>query len=153
MQSSQVSRLIYTESDVNLILFRSYAWDTSTPGGKCNDPTILEDVYYATTAVNIVTDWFCALLPVPLLWSVQLNRNAKLSVACLLSLGIFASLSACIRLHYTVAIGNTEKDYLFGVADVVIWGCTYSFFAYQREKKKNTKMLTKCVQMPRTVLV
>ncbi|KAF1354627.1 hypothetical protein BDV97DRAFT_395050 [Delphinella strobiligena] len=100
----------------------SYAWDTSTPGGKCNDATILEDIYYSTTAVNITTDWFCALLPVPLLWSVQLNRNAKVSVACLLSLGIFASLSACIRLHYTVAIGNTEQDYLFGVADVVIWG-------------------------------
>ena len=56
----------------------SWAWDTSTPGGKCNPAQTLADIYYATTAVNIATDWFCALLPIPLLWNVQLNRNAKL---------------------------------------------------------------------------
>jgi hypothetical protein len=65
----------------------SYAWDTSTPGGKCNPAKYLADIYYATTAVNIATDWFCALLPVPLLWNVQLNRNAKISVGVILGLG------------------------------------------------------------------
>jgi hypothetical protein len=44
-----------------------YAWDTSIEG-KCNTAQTLADIYYATTAVNIVTDWFCALLPIPLLW-------------------------------------------------------------------------------------
>jgi hypothetical protein len=44
-------------------------------------------MYYATTAVNIATDWFCALLPVPLLWNVQLNLNAKISVGVILGLG------------------------------------------------------------------
>ncbi|KAF2085093.1 hypothetical protein K490DRAFT_47413 [Saccharata proteae CBS 121410] len=99
----------------------SYAWDESTPGGHCNDASILADVYYATTAVNIVTDWFCALLPVPLLWNVKLNRNAKISVGGILGLGVFASLSACIRLKYTINI-QTAVDYTFGVADIVIWG-------------------------------
>ncbi|CAN9089920.1 unnamed protein product [Alternaria alternata] len=65
----------------------SWAWDTSTPGGKCNPAQTLADIYYATTAVNIATDWFCALLPIPLLWNVQLNRNAKLSVGVILGLG------------------------------------------------------------------
>jgi hypothetical protein len=45
----------------------SYAWDTSI-NGKCNPAETLTDIYYATTAVNIATDWFCALLPIPLLW-------------------------------------------------------------------------------------
>lgn len=40
----------------------SYAWDTSTPGGKCNPASLLTNIYYADTAVNIFTDWFCALL-------------------------------------------------------------------------------------------
>jgi hypothetical protein len=65
----------------------SYAWNTSTPGGKCNPAQYLADIYYATTAVNIATDWFCALLPVPLLWNVRLNRNAKISVGVILGLG------------------------------------------------------------------
>lgn len=89
----------------------SYAWDKSTPGGKCNPAVFLQDIYYATTAVNIATDWFSAVLPIPLLWNLQLNRNAKLSVGVLLSLGALASLSACIRLVYTVNLTNAT-DYL-----------------------------------------
>ncbi|CAG5184112.1 uncharacterized protein ALTATR162_LOCUS10916 [Alternaria atra] len=99
----------------------SYAWDTSTPGGKCNPAQTLADIYYATTAINIATDWFCALLPIPLLWNVQLNRNAKLSVGVILGLGALASLSACIRLIYTVNL-TSSTNYLYGVADVILWG-------------------------------
>ncbi|KAL5114116.1 hypothetical protein ACEQ8H_008000 [Pleosporales sp. CAS-2024a] len=98
----------------------SYAWDT-TGEGECNAAQTLADIYYATTAINIATDWFCALLPIPLLWNVQLNRNAKLSVGVILSLGILASLSACIRLVYTVNLTNTD-DFLFGISHVVLWG-------------------------------
>jgi hypothetical protein len=59
--------------------------------------------------------------PIPLIWNLQLNTNAKLSVGFLLSLGILASLSACIRLKYTVNLNKTD-DYLYSVSDVLIWG-------------------------------
>lgn len=59
--------------------------------------------------------------PIPLLWTLKLNTNSKISVAFLLSLGVLASLSACIRLKYTVNLNNTD-DYLFSVGDVMIWG-------------------------------
>ncbi|CAC9891334.1 unnamed protein product [Aureobasidium pullulans] len=91
----------------------SWAWDTTTPGGHCNSATTLTNIYYADTAVNIFTDWFCALL--------YLNRNAKVSVVFLLSLGVLASLSACIRLKYTVRL-NSANDYIHGIGDIVIWG-------------------------------
>ncbi|KAI0161953.1 hypothetical protein GGR52DRAFT_146510 [Hypoxylon sp. FL1284] len=101
----------------------SAAWDPvlTAEGGHCQDPSILADIYYATTAINIFTDWATALMPIPLLWNVKLNRNAKISVAAILGLGIFASLSACIRLKYTVNLTNSE-EYLFGLANIVIWG-------------------------------
>jgi hypothetical protein len=99
----------------------SYAWDTTTPGGQCQPAEILTDIYYAATAINIVFDYFCSLLPIPLLWTLQMNTNAKLTVGVLLSLGVLASLSACVRLKYTVALTNAS-DYLFSVADIVIWG-------------------------------
>lgn len=98
----------------------SWAWNTNQPGG-CNDARILTDIYYATTAVNIATDWFSAFMPIPLLWNVKLNRNAKISVGAILSLGIFASLSACIRLKYTVNLQNST-DYLYAISDILIWG-------------------------------
>lgn len=50
-----------------------------------------------------------------------MNANTKISVAFLLSLGIFASLSACIRLKYTVNLNNSD-DLLYSVGDIVIWG-------------------------------
>ncbi|OQE81605.1 hypothetical protein PENNAL_c0040G07590, partial [Penicillium nalgiovense] len=59
--------------------------------------------------------------PIPLLWNVQINRNTKASIIGLMGLGALASLSACVRLKYTVALTN-QADYLHGVADVVIWG-------------------------------
>ena len=120
------------------IVFRcdpvSFAWDTTTPEGSCLPSRDLADIYYADTAVNIITDWFVALIPIPLLWNLKLNTNAKISVGFLLSLGILASLSACIRLKYTVNLNNSN-DYLYSVGKVVIWGCEYhhqlvEFFIY-----------------------
>ncbi|KAI1344180.1 hypothetical protein F5Y15DRAFT_104615 [Xylariaceae sp. FL0016] len=99
------------------------AWDTSLleTGGKCNSSYILADVYYATTAVNIFTDWVTAFMPIPLLWNVSMNRNSKISVAFVLGLGFFASLSACVRLKYTINLTNAD-NYLFAISDIVIWG-------------------------------
>ncbi|KAJ5860794.1 uncharacterized protein N7529_008104 [Penicillium soppii] len=99
------------------------AWsdEALSNGGHCKASYVLADVYYACTAVNIVTDWITAFLPVPLLWNVQINRNTKISIVGLMGLGIFASLSACVRLKYTVALTN-QTDFLYSVADVVIWG-------------------------------
>ncbi|CAP86737.1 hypothetical protein E8E15_010465 [Penicillium rubens] len=99
------------------------AWDEAAlkNGGHCQPAYVLADVYYACTAVNILTDWVTAFLPIPLLWNVQINRNTKISIIGLMGLGVLASLSACVRLKYTVALTN-QVDYLHGVADVVIWG-------------------------------
>ncbi|KAJ5103087.1 hypothetical protein N7532_003616 [Penicillium argentinense] len=99
------------------------AWDAEAlaNGGHCQPSYVLADVYYACTAVNILTDWVTAFLPVPLLWNVQINRNTKISIIGLMGLGVFASLSACIRLKYTVAL-TSQTDYLYEVANVVIWG-------------------------------
>ncbi|KAF9895302.1 hypothetical protein FE257_000206 [Aspergillus nanangensis] len=99
------------------------AWDPSLlkKGGYCRPAYVLADIYYACTAVNIVTDWVTALMPIPLLWNVQLDRGTKFSIFGLMSLGILASLSACVRLKYTVNLTN-QTDFLYAVANVVIWG-------------------------------
>ncbi|RDW62890.1 uncharacterized protein DSM5745_10001 [Aspergillus mulundensis] len=96
------------------------AWDPSV-GGSCKPAYVLADAYYACTAVNIVTDWITAIMPIPLLWNVQLDKHSKMAVIGLMGLGIFASLSACVRLKYTVNLTN-QDDYLYAIANVVIWG-------------------------------
>ncbi|KAH8900972.1 hypothetical protein GQ53DRAFT_633272, partial [Thozetella sp. PMI_491] len=99
------------------------AWDTDLldQGGKCHDSIILQNIYFMDTSVNIFTDWATALMPIPLLWNIQMNLNTKISVGAILGLGIFASMSGCVRLAYTVNLTSSE-DYLYGLANILIWG-------------------------------
>ena len=110
------------------IIFRctpiSYAWDTTTPGGKCQSGQILAGIYYATTGVNILIDWYCALLPIPLLWNAPLDLRTKLSVAALMSLGVLASVAACVRQKYTDAL-TSSHDVELSLGMLMIWGCEY----------------------------
>lgn len=122
-----MAALVTTMNLISLfyIVFRckpvSYFWDFTIEGGYCQPSQKLAAIYYADTAINIAGDWFCALTPIPLLWNLQMNKNAKLASGFLLSLGVLASLSACIRLKYTVNLNNSD-DFLYGIGDVVIWG-------------------------------
>ncbi|KAF2651340.1 hypothetical protein K491DRAFT_607097 [Lophiostoma macrostomum CBS 122681] len=98
------------------------AWKADLMGkGYCQPPVYLQDVYYFCSSVNIFTDWATALMPIPLLWHVQMNRNTKISVAAVLGLGIFTSISGLVRMNYTVNL-TSDKDYLYGLANLLIWG-------------------------------
>jgi hypothetical protein len=89
------------------------AWKATlmAEGGYCQPPIYLQNVYYFCSSVNIFTDWASALMPIPLLWNIQMNRNAKISVVAVLGLGIFTSISGLIRMKYTVGLTSTV-DYL-----------------------------------------
>ncbi|KAL1622442.1 hypothetical protein SLS54_005007 [Diplodia seriata] len=98
----------------------AYSWDKSIPGGKCKDKRILTGMSFAISAANIVTDWTCALLPIPLLWNLEMHRNSKIAAGVLLSFGVFASVCALIRLKYTIAL-NEDSDFLYHASFVVMW--------------------------------
>lgn len=39
-------------------------------------------------AVNILTDIFFAIIPIPMLWNVQINPRTKASLICIMGLGV-----------------------------------------------------------------
>jgi hypothetical protein len=47
--------------------------------------------------INISTDFMLALLPVPLIWKLQMPLRTRLSLVAVLSLGIFAAVAGIIR--------------------------------------------------------
>ena len=47
--------------------------------------------------INISTDFLLALLPVPLIWKLQMPLRTRLSLVAILSLGIFAAVAGIIR--------------------------------------------------------
>jgi hypothetical protein len=56
--------------------------------GKCAPSSVITGVSYFISASAIVTDWACAILPVFILWDVQMKLRIKASVAVVLALGV-----------------------------------------------------------------
>ncbi|KAA8615528.1 hypothetical protein PtrV1_10924 [Pyrenophora tritici-repentis] len=100
----------------------SAAWKSDLRGkGYCDTQLHLQNVYFFCTSVNIFTDWATALMPIPLLWKVQMSKNTKVSVAGILGLGIFTSVTGLVRLKYTVSL-TSKDEFLYGLAKILIWG-------------------------------
>ncbi|KAK8162217.1 hypothetical protein BKA80DRAFT_329068 [Phyllosticta citrichinensis] len=88
---------------------------------KCGSLLHLTIVSYVQAAINIASDLFCAILPIPLLWNVRMNRKTKVSVIVLLGMGVFASASAMVRLKYNRNFMYDGPDRLYRLADIVTW--------------------------------
>ncbi|KAL6151979.1 hypothetical protein ACJQWK_04843 [Exserohilum turcicum] len=108
------------------IIFQCYpiqaAWKDGliADGARCESTWHLEIVYYVCASVNIFTDWATALMPIALLWNVQMNRNTKISVAGILSLGFFTSISGFVRLKYIPKL-TSEEHFAYGLGQLLIW--------------------------------
>jgi hypothetical protein len=66
----------------------AFQWDFTIPGGKCVPGDSLVAAAYAFSILAVLSDWLYALLPIPMLWSVKMNLQTKISVTLILSLGI-----------------------------------------------------------------
>ena len=62
-------------------------WITNLPG-ECKPREIQTGLSFAVAALSIITDWTFAILPICLLWHVQMDPRVKLSVVIMLGLGI-----------------------------------------------------------------
>ncbi|KAG7129156.1 hypothetical protein HYQ45_011577 [Verticillium longisporum] len=75
---------------------------------------------FFNSSVSVVTDFVFAVLPVPILWNVQLNWKVKSAVAGILSLGIFATAAAIVKITFLGEYGK-HGDFLFDSSDLTIW--------------------------------
>ncbi|KAF2852350.1 hypothetical protein T440DRAFT_526926 [Plenodomus tracheiphilus IPT5] len=98
-------------------------WDP-TIKGTCWTSSTLKILGYTNSALNISTDLaFSIFIPIPMLWSVQMNRRQKASLICILGLGIFASAAALAKLTYLPNYGRSG-DWLWDSRNLTIWTVT-----------------------------
>jgi hypothetical protein len=65
-----------------------YFWTQYTGGkGKCINPMITTNSFYAYSAISCVGDWTLGILPILIVSRLQMNSRTKLSVACILAVG------------------------------------------------------------------
>jgi hypothetical protein len=105
--------------------------------GTCINPAIVPDASIAHSVVNFIADWVLGLLPIALIYNLQMNTRTKVSVAAILSLGLLfvtippltlhifltthrAGIATMIRIPYIKVLSLTQ-DFLFATTDVAIW--------------------------------
>ncbi|KAL2061868.1 hypothetical protein VTL71DRAFT_7246 [Oculimacula yallundae] len=99
----------------------AYFWTQYTGGkGSCIDPVITVDATYGYSAISCWADWTMAILPVFLIWNLQMNIRTKISVAMILSMGAIASTATIVRIPYVKGLAN-QADFLYATTDVAIW--------------------------------
>ncbi|KAF2656269.1 hypothetical protein K491DRAFT_392681 [Lophiostoma macrostomum CBS 122681] len=79
-------------------------WDFSlrpppmgTGNAKCFSLTVYRNIALVNSVTNIVTDFVLALLPIPLIWTLQVNKRTKASLVFILSLGLFACAAGIVK--------------------------------------------------------
>ncbi|KAF7557516.1 hypothetical protein G7046_g6016 [Stylonectria norvegica] len=63
-------------------------WDFRIQGGTCVTASQVVSAAYAFSVMTIVSDWLYAILPIPMLWTVKMTKQAKWTVIVILGLGI-----------------------------------------------------------------
>ncbi|KAK4158659.1 hypothetical protein QBC43DRAFT_223803 [Cladorrhinum sp. PSN259] len=87
----------------------------------CWDTKTLQTLSYTNVALNILTDFcFAVIIPVPLLWGLQMNKRKRASLIVALGLGCFACAAAIAKIPSIVDYGKTG-DWLWDSRDICIW--------------------------------
>ena len=72
---------------------------------------IAVDSTLASSAVSTIIDWAFGVLPVFMLWNLNVTRKKKIGLAVIMGLGVLASAGPLVRIPYTVSLASTH-DFL-----------------------------------------
>lgn len=75
---------------------------------------------YSISVMTIVSDWLYSIMPIFMIWKVKMSTQKKLTVAFVLSLGVFASVATLIRLKYLLELSD-YSDNLYTANDAMVW--------------------------------
>ncbi|PHH63289.1 hypothetical protein CDD81_6146 [Ophiocordyceps australis] len=92
-------------------------WDASTPGHCLNRVPIA----YVSAASSAVTDFYVLLLPLPLIWRLNLHLARKLRAMAVFGLGLLACIASLIRLALTGLLQDDVVDATWIMSKFIVW--------------------------------
>ncbi|KAJ3538562.1 hypothetical protein NM208_g5860 [Fusarium decemcellulare] len=96
-------------------------WNPTVPGKCWLD---FSKVGLTVGSWFVVADFSFAILPWFVIWDLNMKRKEKITVACGLSLGVFAGICGIVR---TVALnGLNAQEYIHDTVPMLIWSATES---------------------------
>jgi len=100
----------------------TYAWDKTIPGGTCFNVTAL---FYANSGVNIFQDVLIYILPMKMLWEIQLPRKQKMALVIVFAVGGFVCVTGMLRLN-SLKTASISKDPTWDNFGSAIWSAIES---------------------------
>ncbi|KAH8424263.1 uncharacterized protein LDX57_013057 [Aspergillus melleus] len=98
---------------------RAKAYLGANVTGTCLDVDYLIAIAYLYSVVATICDFILGLLPIALVWNLQMNMRTKAALAGILSLGCIASAAVIVRIPYLHHYKDTE--FLYATTDISIW--------------------------------
>ncbi|KAJ2986282.1 hypothetical protein NUW58_g5102 [Xylaria curta] len=97
----------------------TFFWDKDIKGGTCIDSGIIAALTYLYSAFSVICDFTFAILPIFLIYALQIDRRTKLALIPILSIGAVASIAVVIRFPYIKTF--MDPDFLWATVDIAIW--------------------------------
>ncbi|OMP87838.1 hypothetical protein BK809_0007928 [Diplodia seriata] len=96
-------------------------WDP-TVKTTCWRVEVLHGLTYTNSIINIITDFaFAVLIPIPLIYPLQMSVRKKLSLLLLLGVGLIATGAAVARAAALPAYGRSRGDFLWDSRALTTW--------------------------------
>jgi len=107
-----------------IVLFQcspvDYFWNVYRGAhGTCINPTIVPNASIAHSVVSFSADWVLGLLPIAMIWKLQMNRRTKWSLGAILAVGLLAGIATMIRIPFIKFLSITD-DFLYATTNVAI---------------------------------
>ncbi|KAI0404065.1 hypothetical protein F4802DRAFT_263231 [Xylaria palmicola] len=97
----------------------SFFWDKDIEGGTCIGGDIIAALTYLYSALSVICDFTFAILPIFLVFSLQIDKRTKIALIPILSIGTVASIAVVVRFPYTKTF--LDPDFLWATIDIAIW--------------------------------
>ncbi|KAE8154884.1 hypothetical protein BDV25DRAFT_170995 [Aspergillus avenaceus] len=88
-----------------------YVWDYGLISPNCVSKAFLVDIAYTHSVIAAVCDLTLGILPLFMIWKLQMNVRAKLSLGAILGLGCLAGAAVLVRLPYNHRFKDPEFLY------------------------------------------
>ncbi|WYZ40849.1 hypothetical protein EsH8_IV_001190 [Colletotrichum jinshuiense] len=96
----------------------SFFWNKDQEG-TCIDVNVVIALAFLYSAFSVISDLTFAILPVYLVWKLQLRKGTKIVLTPLLIMGCIASSAVLVRFGYLM--GLRDPDFLWATLDIAIW--------------------------------
>ncbi|KAE8382364.1 hypothetical protein BDV26DRAFT_288646 [Aspergillus bertholletiae] len=95
-----------------------YVWDYGMMSPHCVSKDFLLDIAYTHSVIAALCDLTLGILPLFMIWKLQMNRRAKISLGAILGLGCLAGAAVVVRLPYNEKF--KDPDFLYATATLSI---------------------------------